>query len=110
MINFAAFSDAIDGDDDMMSMLIEIYIDEHGDDIDQMKTLYANNALEDLFMTVHSLKGVLLAFCEDTATLQLETIEGMCKRGEKPTTKQMDEIYKEINNINNQVATLPFTN
>ncbi|MGF1687216.1 Hpt domain-containing protein [Photobacterium japonica] len=110
MINFAAFSDAMEGDDDMISMLIELYTVEHGDDVEKMKTLYANDALEDLFMTVHSLKGVLLTLCEETATQQLEAIEVLCKRGEKPAPNVMTEMYNEIKNINDQVATLPIAN
>lgn len=33
MINYAALCDAMDGDEDVISMLIELYMAEHGDDI-----------------------------------------------------------------------------
>ncbi|GHA49292.1 Hpt domain-containing protein [Photobacterium aphoticum] len=107
MINYAALCDAMDGDEDVISMLIELYMAEHGDDIALMKQHYRNNAMDELFITVHSLKGVLLTLCEEHATVQLEPVETLCKRGDKPAPAVMEAIYTEVQNINQQIATLP---
>ncbi|OAN18061.1 hypothetical protein A3K86_03855 [Photobacterium jeanii] len=110
MINYAAFSESMDNDEDMMSMIVELYSAEHGDDVARIKELYANNDMETLFQTVHSLKGVLLTLCEEQATMQLEAIEVLCKNGNKPAAPMIDQVLVEIEKVNQQVTTLPIAN
>lgn len=106
MINYTEFSSSMDNDDDMISMIIELYSEEHGDDIHVIKNKYANQDIEGLFNTIHSLRGVLLTLCEDKATLQLETIENLCKRGEKPDVQLLNEALEEVARVNQQILTL----
>lgn len=110
MINFEAFSAAMDGDNDMMSMIIELYHEEHNNDINIIKEQYANNNLDGLFITVHSLKGVLLTLCEDTASEQFEVIERQCKQGTKPDLQTMNNVLNEMLKVNQQIAALPLAN
>ncbi|MGF1833767.1 Hpt domain-containing protein [Photobacterium sanguinicancri] len=110
MINFEAFSDAMDGDDDMMSMIIELYNEEHGNDIQVIKDKYASSDIDGLFHTVHSLKGVLLTLCEESASEQFETIERLCKRGEKPSAELINAVLNEMGKVNQQIATHALTN
>ena len=65
----------MDGDDDMMSMIIELYNEEHGNDIQMIQEKYANSDMDGLFHTVHSLKGVLLTLCEENASELFELSE-----------------------------------
>ncbi|MGF1877544.1 Hpt domain-containing protein [Photobacterium frigidiphilum] len=106
MINYTEFSSSMDNDDDMIEMIIELYSEEHGDDIHVIQNKYANQDIEGLFHTIHSLRGVLLTLCEDKATLQLETIENLCKRGEKPDVQLLNEALEEVARVNQQILTL----
>jgi HPt (histidine-containing phosphotransfer) domain-containing protein len=106
MINYTDFSTSMGDDSDMISMIIELYSEEHGDDIRVIQNQYANQDLDGLFHTIHSLRGVLLTLCEEKATLQLETIENLCKRGEKPNLQLLDEALEEVARVNQQVLTL----
>ncbi|MGF1724637.1 Hpt domain-containing protein [Photobacterium nomapromontoriensis] len=107
MINFDAFSDAMGGDSDMMSMIIELYHEEHANDLNKIQEQYTSNDLDGLFITVHSLKGVLLTLCEDTASEQFEVIERMCKQGTKPEAQIINEVLNEMVKVNQQIAALP---
>ena len=104
MINFDAFSDSMDGDDDMMSMIIELYNEEHDNDIQMIQEKYANSDMDGLFHTVHSLKGVLLTLCEENASEQFETIERLCKQGEKPDAQLIEDVLSEMVRVNQQIA------
>ncbi|PSU44639.1 hypothetical protein C9J12_26565 [Photobacterium frigidiphilum] len=106
MINYTEFSSSMNDDDDMISMIIELYSEEHGDDIRVIQNKYANQDIEGLFYTIHSLRGVLLTLCEEKATLQLETIENLCKYGDKPDVQRLNEALEEVARVNQQVLTL----
>lgn len=110
MINYSAFTEAMDGDEDMMSMIIDLYSAEHGEDIELITGLYASNNIEGLYQAVHSLKGVLLTLCEDNASQQLETIERLCKQGELPSKDLLDNMLAEVANVNSQVESLSLAN
>lgn len=110
MIDFEAFSDAMDGDNDMMAMIIELYNEEHGNDIQVIQEKYANSDIDGLLHTVHSLKGVLLTLCEENASEQFETIERLCKRGEKPAPQMINTVLSEMLKVNQQIATHTRTN
>jgi HPt (histidine-containing phosphotransfer) domain-containing protein len=106
MINYTDFSTSMGDDSDMIEMIIELYNEEHGDDIRVIQNKYANQDIEGLFHIIHSLRGVLLTLCEEKATLQLETIENLCKRGEKPDIQLLNEALEEIARVNQQILTL----
>ncbi|PSU35798.1 Hpt domain-containing protein [Photobacterium lutimaris] len=110
MIDYNAFTDAMDGDEEMMSMIIDLYGAEHGEDIELITGLYANNNIDGLYQAVHSLKGVLLTLCEDDASQQLETIERLCKQGQLPGKDLIDNALTEVANVNSQVKSLPLAN
>ncbi|PSV46156.1 Hpt domain-containing protein [Photobacterium indicum] len=106
MINYTDFSTSMGDDSDMIEMIIELYNEEHGDDIRVIQSQYANQDLDGLFHTIHSLRGVLLTLCEEKATLQLEIIENLCKHGKKPDVQLLDEALEEVARVNQQVLTL----
>ncbi|MGR5064079.1 Hpt domain-containing protein [Photobacterium sp. DNB22_13_2] len=110
MIDYNAFTEAMDGDEEMMSMIIDLYGAEHGEDIELITGLYASNNVEGLYQAVHSLKGVLLTLCEDNASQQLETIEQLCKQGQLPGRDLIDNVLAEVANVNSQVESLSLAN
>ena len=110
MIDYNAFSEAMDGDEEMMSMIIDLYSAEHGEDIELITGLYTSNNIEGLYQAAHSLKGVLLTLCEDNASQQLETIERLCKQGQLPAKNLIDDMLAEVANVNTQIESLPLAN
>lgn len=110
MIDYNAFIKSMDEDEEMMSMIIDLYYAEHGEDIELITKLYASNNIEGLYQTVHSLKGVLMTLCESNASQQLETIEQLCKQGRLPAKDLIDNMLAEVANVNTQIASLPLAN
>ncbi|PSW15562.1 hypothetical protein C9J01_00650 [Photobacterium rosenbergii] len=110
MIDYDAFMEAMDGDVDMMSMIIELYNVEHGNDVELITELYNNQKIDELYQATHSLKGVLLTLCEDQVSIRLEAIEQLCKKGELPERAIIDNMLDEMLKVNEQISQLPLAN
>ena len=50
--------DSFDNDTESVRMLLEVFIEDHSDDIDVMRDLIAKGNAEEVHRKVHSLKGV----------------------------------------------------
>lgn len=57
-INFTQMMDSFDNDTESVRMLLEVFIEDHSDDIDVMRDLIAKGNAEEVHRKVHSLKGV----------------------------------------------------
>ncbi len=57
-INFTQMMDSFDNDTESVRMLLEVFIEDHSDDIEVMRELIAKGNAEEVHRKVHSLKGV----------------------------------------------------
>ncbi|WP_157134434.1 hypothetical protein [Photobacterium profundum] len=57
MINYTEFSSSMDDDSDMIEMIIELYNEEHGNDIRVIQNKYANQDVEGLFRNFSISRG-----------------------------------------------------
>ncbi|MCL1124267.1 Hpt domain-containing protein [Shewanella surugensis] len=103
MEHYQQFLDTLDNDTDMVNIILNMYKEEHGEDIIKIKSCYENNNLDELFHLTHSLKGVISNFFEQDICDLLEKIENTSKSGETPPSDIIESACDKIEDLNNQI-------
>ncbi|WP_299495339.1 Hpt domain-containing protein [uncultured Shewanella sp.] len=103
MEHYQQFLDTLDNDTDMVDIILNMYKEEHGEDIIKIKSSYADKNLDELFHVSHSLKGVISNFFEQEICDLLENIETSSKSGEVPPSEVIDTVCHKIEGLNQQI-------
>ncbi|PMH46578.1 histidine phosphotransferase [Vibrio sp. 10N.286.49.B3] len=103
MINFDILRSYLDNDDDIVEAVLMAYVEEHSESIDKLQLQFSTQNWSELFMTAHSLKGILASFGEDTAVDVLERIEGQTRDSIAPDDSDVAVVVTELGKINKQV-------
>ncbi|CAH0525620.1 Hpt domain-containing protein [Vibrio hippocampi] len=104
MIDFDILRSYMDNDDDIIEAVFMAFLEEHDDGAEKIQQLYNNKDWSELFITAHSLKGILASFGEAQAVEKLETIEGITRQNGEPNADDIDYVVKEIATIKQQIS------
>ncbi|WP_299005794.1 Hpt domain-containing protein [uncultured Shewanella sp.] len=103
MEHYQQFLDSLDNDTDMVDIILNMYKEEHGEDILKIKSNYEDKNLDGLFQVTHSLKGVISNFFEEEICDLLETIEVSSKSGDIPPSDMIETVCHKIEGLNQQI-------
>ncbi len=103
MIDIDELSLMTGGDADILEQIIQMYMEEHANDDDKLRTQLSNGDCESMFHTVHTLKGALCSMCEKDAVEILEIIEAQTKRGELPEEEVLEQANSKLLAVRNQL-------
>lgn len=109
MEHYQQFLDTLDNDTDMVDIILNMYKEEHGEDIVKIKSYYENKNLDELFHVTHSLKGVISNFFEQDICDLLEKIETTSKSGEVPASDIIESVCDKIEGLNHQIDKIIMT-
>lgn len=103
MIDFEVLRSYMDNDDDIIAAVLMAFLEEHEDGADKIQTLVNDQNWSELFITAHSLKGILASFGEVKAAEKLEVIEGLTRNGDAPNDEDIQFVIQELNVIKGQI-------
>ena len=103
MLNFDALNAYLDNDRDVIFAVLSTYQEDHGDSLQEIEELVQQQDWGKLHFTVHTLKGILASFGEETATVALERVEQNTFNKIAPEAEDLSLIYREMKIINQQV-------
>ena len=103
MINFDALNAYLDNDRDVIFAVLSTYQEDHGDSLQEIEELVQQQDWGKLHFTVHTLKGILASFGEETATVSLERVEQNTFNKIAPEAEDLSLIYREMKIINQQI-------
>lgn len=86
MIDFSSFFEDLDNDNESIILVLSAFLDEYGNYQEKINYLYKNERWGNLFMIIHSLKGMLLSLGESDLVYLLDSIENAYKSN-KPIQK-----------------------
>ena len=104
MLDFDALNAYLDNDRDVIFAVLSAYQEDHGNSLQEIEELVQQQDWGKLHFTVHTLKGILASFGEDTATVALEKIEQNTFNKMAPQKNDLSIIYSEMRIINQQIA------
>ncbi|ENP8371865.1 Hpt domain-containing protein [Vibrio alginolyticus] len=103
MINFDVLNTYMDNDVDLIVTVFSTYLEDHTSDIERIDELYASRCWSELYLLVHSLKGILESFGEDTAVIAFQRIEEKTRNDTAPDSSDIAIVTKELAAINQQI-------
>ncbi len=103
MINFDVLREYMDNDEEIILAVFQAYIEEHEKSAEAIDTLYAEQDWPQLFITAHSLKGILASFGEEQTVTRLEKIETMSRSNAAPDKTDIDAVVEQLNHIKHQI-------
>ena len=103
MLNFDALNAYLDNDRDVIFAVLSTYQEDHGDSLQEIEELVQQQDWGKLHFTVHTLKGILASFGEETATVALERVEQNTFNKIAPEAEDLSLIYSEMKIINQQI-------
>ncbi|MBR9787431.1 Hpt domain-containing protein [Vibrio sp. J1-1] len=103
MINFDVLNRVMDNDVDIIIAVFATYLEEHVNGLERINELYANENWPELHLLVHSLKGALESFGEDTAVTALQDIEEDTRNNVAPDESDITIVNRELLTINQQI-------
>ena len=103
MLNFDALNAYLDNDRDVIFAVLSTYQEDHGDSLQEIEELVQQQDWGKLHFTVHTLKGILASFGEETATVALERVEQNTFNKIAPESEDLSLIYSEMKIINKQI-------
>ncbi|MCL9775826.1 Hpt domain-containing protein [Vibrio methylphosphonaticus] len=103
MIDFEVLRGYMDNDEDIIAAVFMAFMEEHENGSETLQNLYQSQNWSELFITAHSLKGILASFGETKAVDKLEAIEGTTRNNESPNAEDIDFVVKEMQVIKNQI-------
>lgn len=104
MIDFDILRGYMDNDDDIIAAVLMAFMEEHNDGAQKVQQLFDAQDWPELFITAHSLKGILASFGEAQAVEKLETIEGSTRQGSAPNSNDVAYVVSELNTIKQQIT------
>ncbi|KFA98852.1 Hpt domain-containing protein [Vibrio sp. ER1A] len=103
MIDFEVLRGYMDNDDDIIAAVFMAFIEEHEDGAEKIQTLFNEQNWSELFITAHSLKGILASFGETKAVEKLEAIEGLTRNSDAPNSEDIQFVVQELDVIKGQI-------
>ncbi|ERM57534.1 MULTISPECIES: Hpt domain-containing protein [Vibrio] len=103
MLDFDALNTYLDNDQEVIFAVLSVYQEDHGNSLDEIKELVQQQDWGKLHFTVHTLKGILASFGEETATAALERVEQNTLNKLAPKDEDLSVIYSEVKIINKQI-------
>jgi HPt (histidine-containing phosphotransfer) domain-containing protein len=93
----------MDNDEDIIAAVFMAFMEEHENGADKIQSLYNEQNWSELFITAHSLKGILASFGETKAVDKLEAIETATRCGDTPQLADIQFVIQELEVIKNQI-------
>ncbi|MGF1750391.1 MULTISPECIES: Hpt domain-containing protein [Vibrio] len=103
MIDFEVLRSYMDNDEDIIAAVFMAFMEEHENGAETVQHLYQTQNWSELFITAHSLKGILASFGETKAVDKLEAIEGTTRNNESPNADDINFVVAEMQVIKNQI-------
>ncbi|USD61609.1 MULTISPECIES: Hpt domain-containing protein [Vibrio] len=103
MIDFDVLRSYMDNDEDIIAAVFMAFMEEHENGAEKIQSLYNEQNWSELFITAHSLKGILASFGEGKAVEKLEAIEGTTRNGEAPQADDIQFVIQELGVIKGQI-------
>ena len=103
MINFTPFFNDLDNDAESIQMILMAYLKEYSDCHTMVMKLYQEQNWSQLFILVHSLKGILVGFGETETTTLLEVIESETKVGDPASEQNITLLCRQLPVIQCQI-------
>lgn len=103
MIDFDVLRSYMDNDEDIIAAVFMAFMEEHENGADKIQSLYNEQNWSELFITAHSLKGILASFGETKAVDKLEAIETATRVGDTPQLADIQFVIQELEVIKNQI-------
>ncbi|MDK9760723.1 Hpt domain-containing protein [Vibrio sp. D420a] len=103
MLDFDALNAYLDNDKDVIFAVLSTYQEDHANSLEEIQALVAQQDWGKLHFTVHTLKGILVSFGEETATSALENVEQNALKDLAPSDDDLAVIYSEVKVINQQI-------
>ncbi len=103
MLDFDALNAYLDNDRDVIYAVLSTYQEDHGNSLQEIEELVQQQDWGKLHFTVHTLKGILASFGEETATVALERVEQNTLNKLAPQDDDLSVIYSEMKIINQQI-------
>ncbi|UPR50590.1 Hpt domain-containing protein [Vibrio cyclitrophicus] len=103
MLDFDALNAYLDNDQEVIFAVLSVYQEDHGNSLEEIKELVQQQDWGKLHFTVHTLKGILASFGEETATAALERVEQNTLNKLAPQGEDLSIIYSEVKIINQQI-------
>ena len=103
MLDFDALNAYLDNDQEVIYAVLSVYQEDHGNSLEEIQELVQQQDWGKLHFTVHTLKGILASFGEETATMALERVEQNMLNKLAPQDEDLSVIYTEVKIINQQI-------
>jgi CheY-like chemotaxis protein len=95
----------IDGDTELFGELVELFMTESVELLDQVRKAIAQRDAKGLERAAHSMKGSAAAFCGESARVVAQTLEGLGERSEFDQAEAVaDELETEVRRLTNALA------
>ncbi len=104
MIDFNVLTKYLDDDEEVIQMVLMTYQEDHSDSVREVQTAFQSQNWEELHHIVHTLKGILSSFGEETAVTVLEKIEQSTLKNQAPNEQDIAIVLNEIEQINRQIS------
>ncbi len=104
MIDFEVLRGYMDNDDDIIAAVFMAFMEEHEDGAEKIQTLFNEQNWSELFITAHSLKGILASFGETKVRRKnFEAIEGLTRNSDAPNSEDIQFVVQELDVIKGQI-------
>ncbi|EAQ54920.1 Hpt domain-containing protein [Vibrio sp. 10N.222.54.F12] len=103
MLDIDALNAYLDNDREIIFAVLSVYQEDHGNSLEEIQELVQQQDWGKLHFIVHTLKGILASFGEETATAALERVEQNTSNKLAPQTDDLSVIYSEVKIINQQI-------
>ncbi|GAM65785.1 HPT domain containing protein [Vibrio ishigakensis] len=104
MIDVDKLSETFDGDDEVVTMILSLYLDENADIGDKLVGLHQESNLGELYSLAHTLSGTLSNLCEEETSSLLKTVELDANGGKQSDKAVIDEINVNLSKIEEQIT------
>jgi signal transduction histidine kinase/CheY-like chemotaxis protein/HPt (histidine-containing phosphotransfer) domain-containing protein len=95
----------IDGDTELFGELVELFMTESVELLDQIRKAIAQRDAKVLERAAHSMKGSAAAFCGESARVVAQTLEDMGERGDFDQAEAVaDELEMEVTRLTHALA------
>ncbi len=103
MINFKPFFDDLDNDTESIQMILMVYLEDYNDCHLKLRALFDEQQWSQLFILVHSLKGILEGFGEEKVTAILQQVEAETRHGGPAGAQHIETICSQLPLIQVQI-------
>ncbi len=103
MINFTPFFDELDNDTESIQMILMVYLEDYNDCHLKLRKLFDEKQWSELFILVHSLKGILDGFGEREVTAVLEQVEQETRNSAPASAQHIETICSQLPIIQAQI-------